>query len=550
MIEGFDWRNPDYAEIFAARSRALKRIRESSDQLFLIKAHYRENPIQFISDWGMTYDPRNIVLGRPSGIPFVLFPRQVEFLQWVMDSWRGGRPGVCAKSRESGVSWLALSLASTLCLFNDGMTIGFGSRKAEYVDKIGSPKSLFWKARYFLSHLPPEFRGGFNERVNAPEMRLTIPETGSVITGEGGDNIGRGDRSAIYFVDESAFLEHPELADASLSQTTPCRIDVSTPNGLGNPFHQKVTSWEKERVFLFHWRDDPRKDQEWYDKQVADLSNPVVVAQELDIDFAASVEGVLIPSAWVHSALDAHVRLGIEPSGMKAGALDVADEGRDLNAFCGAHGIVIERIEEWSGKGSDIYSTVVRAFDLCDELEYAGFLYDSDGLGAGARGDGRIINEQRGERPKITLEPFRGSESPAHPEQEDVKGRKNKDFFANRKAQGWWRLRQRFQATHRAIQRLDGSDSSEAPIAAHDDLISISSKAGNVQKLMMELSQPTYSLNGAGKIIVDKVPDGARSPNLGDGVMIRFSGARRGMVIQPSEYVKARAPMRIASRAR
>jgi hypothetical protein len=34
-----------------------------------------------------------------------------------------------------------------------------------------------------------------------------------------------------------------------------------------------------------------------------------VLAQEVDIDYAASVEGVLIPSAWVQAAVDAHIKL-------------------------------------------------------------------------------------------------------------------------------------------------------------------------------------------------------------------------------------------------
>jgi hypothetical protein len=48
---------------------------------------------------------------------------------------------------------------------------------------------------------------------------------------------------------------------------------------------------------------------------------------------------------------------------------------------------------------------------------------------------------------------------------------------------------------------------------------------------MMELSRPTYSLNGAGKIIIDKAPDGMKSPNLYDAVMIRFAGAKRMPII-------------------
>jgi phage terminase large subunit len=279
----------------------------------------------------------------------------------------------------------------------------------------------------------------------------------------------------------------------------------------------------KVKVFTFHWRDDPRKNQAWYEKQVDEL-DPVTVAQELDLNYAASVAGVVIPNEWIQAAVDSHLRLKAAPTGARTASLDVADEGRDLNAFCGAHGIVVERLEEWSGKGGDIFSTVQKAFMLCDDGQYLRLKYDADGLGAGVRGDARIINEPRAV--KIEVDAFRGSEAPFNPEGEDVKGRKNKDFFANRKAQSWWALRTRFQKTYRAV--IEGK-----PFEP-DEIISISSKAGNYSKLITELSQPTYAINAVGKILIDKAPDGMKSPNFADSVMIQFSTV-------------ARAPMRIHS---
>ena len=194
-----------------------------------------------------------------------------------------------------------MSLACTLCLFYYGVVIGFGSRKEEYVDKIGEPRSLFYKGRLFMRCLPPEFRGGWNEKKHAPHMRILFPDTGSHIGGEAGANIGRGDRTSIYFVDEAAHLEHPEAIEASLSSTTNCRQDISSVNGLDNPFAFKRHSG-KIKVFTFHWRDDPRKDKAWHDKKAAEL-DPVTLAQEIDIDYAASVENVVIPWAcvWLQS---------------------------------------------------------------------------------------------------------------------------------------------------------------------------------------------------------------------------------------------------------
>ncbi len=519
----FDFKNPDYTQVFEWRIERLARIRRDPAVLAALKTYYRDHPAQFIIDWGMTSDPRNVERGLPASIPFLLFPKQEEWIEWFMDRWRNQEPGITEKTRDMGMSWLTVGLASTVCLHNNGFVVGFGSRKEEYVDKIGSPKSLFDKARTFMRLLPKEFRGSWDVRKHAPHMRIQFPDTGSVITGESGDGIGRGDRTSFYIVDESAFLERPQLVDASLSATTNCRQDISTPNGMGNSFAQRRHSG-KIKVFTFHWRDDPRKDDAWYAKQVDEL-DPVTVAQEIDINYAASVEGVVIPSAWVQAAIGAHIKLGIAPTGAKRGGLDVADEGIDKNAFAGRHGFLLEYMESWSGKGGDIYSTVVKAFSICDRHQYGTFDYDADGLGAGVRGDARVINEKRRDEgvKQVNDQPFRGSGAVHDPEGQMIKERLNKDFFANAKAQSWWALRMRFQATYRAV--VEGMDFDP------DEIISISPTLNELSLLTMELSQPTYTINAVGKVVIDKAPDGTKSPNLADSVMICYQPAARSIDI-------------------
>jgi len=522
-VEGFDFKAPDYVPVFRHRLEALQRLRADPSLLAGVKRYYRDHPADFINDFGMTADPRNVERDLPSMIPFILFPRQREWVDYVLRKWRSQEPGLTEKSRDMGVSWLSVALACTLCIFNPGMGIGFGSRKEEYVDLAGSPKSLFWKAREFMRGLPVEFRGGFVHGETDAHMRLNFPETGANISGEAGDNIGRGDRASIYFVDEAAYLMRPQLVEASLSQTTNCRIDISSVNGMANPFAQKRWGGKIE-PFIFDWREDPRKDDEWYEKQKREL-DPVTLAQEVDRDYSASKEGIVIPGEWARAAIDAHIKLGLAPSGERILSLDVADEGIDTNAVCGAYGQVVDHVEEWTGKGSDIFQTVKRAIEIAAECGYDAVRYDADGLGAGVRGDARIINEQRVKAglKAIPVEAFRGSEGVFMPEAEDEKGRKNGDFFANRKAQAWWALRRRFRNTYRAV--VEGMEYDPA------EIISISSKIPGWTKLLGELSQPTHAPNGVGKMVIDKTPEGARSPNLADAVMIRFSSVRRPMKV-------------------
>lgn len=552
QYKNFDFKKPDYVAVFEQRLAFLKEIRANPECIPSLKAYYKNNPAEFISDFGVTFDPRNAERGLPTVIPFVLFEKQREFVDWVIDRWKHQSPGLCEKSRDIGISWLAPVTACTLCLHHDGLAVGFGSRLNDYVDKIGTMKPLLPKARMFMEYLPEEFRGGYQPWRDAPFMRLNFPETGSIIMGEGGDQIGRGDRASIYFVDESAYLERPELVEHSLSQTTNCRIDMSSVNGMNNPFAKKRHSGKID-VFIFDWRDDPRKDAFWYEslslgtdqfierpdgtKIYGKGLSDVTIAQEVDRDYSASVTGIVIPGAWVRSAIDAAEVLGIVPSGKRGLTYDPADEG-DKNAAAGRYGFEVDFLDQWSGKGSDTFASVQRVFEICDDNDYSGFRYDSDGLGALVRGDARVINEARrlSNQRQVAIQPFRGSEGVFNPEglvegtmgSDGEKGRTNQDYFANRKAQGWWSLRRRFERTHRWVTavlaaRKNGTAVDPAKICKPDEIISINSKIPLCMQLVAELSQPTYSQNGVGKMVINKKPDSMPSPNLADGVMMEFA---------------------------
>jgi hypothetical protein len=441
-----------------------------------------------------------------------------------MDHWRNRKPGIVEKSREVGMTWVAVAMSATICLFHEGVSIGFGSRKLDLVDKLGDPDCIFWKLRKFLEYIPWQFLGSFNLDRNSAYCKTIFPDTGCTVTGEGGDQIGRGGRKSIYFVDEAAYIERPQLLEASLSATTNCRIDISSAHGTANPFYQKRMRGKID-LFTLHWRDDPRKDEEWYNKQVDEL-DPVTLAQEIDINYSASLEGVVIPHAWVQSAIGAAAKLNIAVTGIKRGSLDVADEGRDLNAFSARHGIELFGLASWSGKDSDTLYTSERAFLLCDELECIQFSYDADGIGAFVRGDSRLINERRGKNGElhIIVAPYRGSGGVWEPEKEMVKGRKNKDFFKNVKAQAWWNARMKFQHTFRAIQSLQSGVKMEFDA---DKIISISPQLPELGKLQMELSQATYKPDISGKIVIDKAPEGTRSPNLADSVIMNYAPFKR-----------------------
>ena len=124
-------------------------------------------------------------------------------------------------------------------------------------------------------------------------------------------------------------------------------------------------------------------------------------------------------------------------------------------------------IDEWHGLSvEDIYGTTQRAIDNCDRWGCYYLRFDSDGLGAGVRGDSRVINETRSI--KVETEAFNGSGGVIDKDKKFIEGRTNGDFFENFKAQMWWSLRERFKLTHEAVN--DGKPFNPS------DIISISSK--------------------------------------------------------------------------
>lgn len=381
----FNWRAPDYAPIWAERCARLERLRAEPSLVGPLKEFYRANPVAFVMDWGCTFDPRNAERNLPTTVPFLLFPKQAEFIEWVYARWRAREDWLVEKCRDVGLSWLCVAIAVHMFLFQPGSVSGFGSRKEEYVDKLGDPKALFWKIRTFIDLLPAEFRpAGWNSDKHAPFMRVINPETGAAIVGEAGDNIGRGNRTSIYFKDESAFYERPEKIDAALSQTSNCKGDVSTPNGEGNPFWKKRFGG-RIPVFVFDWRDDPRKGPGWYEQQKNTL-DPVVLAQEVDRDYSASVSNSFIKGDVVTQA-QGRGPADVPAMGPLRVGLDVARFGDDKCVLTFRRGRVLIKQTTW-GK-TDIMSTAGRAKQEINAYRNSAGVHleqiavDTIGLGAG-----------------------------------------------------------------------------------------------------------------------------------------------------------------------
>jgi phage terminase large subunit len=521
---------PDYVAELAQRQHRVRRIRADPVLRFGMAERYRDDPVAWINHWCFTYDPRVAGTDLPTTMPFVLFRRQVEAVEFLHALVMGQQNGLFEKSRDMGLTWIACAYSVFLWLYWPGAAVGWGSRKEQLVDKIGDPDSIFEKMRILIRHLPKfMLPARFSESDDMPFMKIVNRVTGATITGEAGDNIGRGGRKLIYFKDESAHYERPEKIEAALADNTNCQIDISSVNGLGNVFHRRReagTEWkaghelarDRVNVFVMDWRDHPAKDQRWYDERKAKAAADGllhVFAQEVDRDYSASVEGVIIPAAWVTSAIDAHVKLGFEDDGGWGAALDVADEGGDLHALAARKGSVLREVEDW-GEG-DVGVATRRAIGKLTGRQ-CDVQYDSVGVGAGVKSEANRLTEE-GLMPKgLYFVPWSAGAAVLKPDERVIPGDDesplNKDFYKNLKAQAWWELRRRFERTHKAVTESERHDPAT--------MISLPSNLPNLQKLRKELSQATSGKTSALKMVVNKTPDGTRSPNMADAVVMAF----------------------------
>ena len=496
----------DYKHIYLKRLKALKAIREDKSGATLkgLLAYYKNRNIDFICDWVTTYDPRQ---ARPT-MPFTLFPKQKEYIRWLDGLVNDRENGLVEKARDGGYTWCSCAWAAHRWLFHSGQAIGFGSRKEDLVDRIGVSDSIMEKIRIILRNLPAEFRpAGYDERKHAGFLKILHPYNGSAIVGESGDNIGRGGRTTIYFKDESAHYERPEKIEAALSENTDCQVDISSVNGEGNIFHRRRFGGAV-RVFVHDWRDDPRKDQAWYDKKrskaVAEGLEHIF-AQEIDRDYAASVEGVFIPAKWVQAA----VNIDIKPSGIKQIGLDPDDEGKDGKAMVYRHGVCVLSCRHWHQ--GDTTETAREARLEALDKGVSLLVYDATGVGAGIKGELNSLDKESVEKLRHVGVHNASTDLPG--KYEDT-GRDNSDLFANIRAKNMWSLRRRFEKTY---ERANG-------IKHHPDAQCI--KLPNDPDLISEISRPKRINTGSGKIAVESKKDmrtrGVESPNRLDALNLAF----------------------------
>jgi len=228
-------------------------------------------------------------------------------------------------------------------------------------------------------------------------------------------------------------------------------------------------------------------------------------------------ESTIIKRTHIMAAIDAHKKLGIHITGRKRVGYDVADSGEDKNATVSVTGVLAHGCDEWKGGEDELLQSCTRAYTSARELQ-AHIFYDCIGVGAGAGSKFRELNVST--RARIGYTGFNaGSRTIVKPEREYMPGVKNKDFFANLKAQSWWLVADRFRNTFNAVTKGEKFDESE--------LIAIDSNMPHLERLIDELATPRRDFDSAGKVKVESKKDldirGVKSPNLADAFIMAYN---------------------------
>lgn len=208
-----------------------------------------------------------------------------------------------------------------------------------------------------------------------------------------------------------------------------------------------------------------------------------------------SVDNAIIKKSWFDAAIDAHIKLGINPSGAVVVSHDPADEGGDSKGYACRKGILYTEVTEIVAKDGNEACDIATSKAIAANADL--FVWDGDGMGALLRR--QISDSFKGI--KCDLRMYRGSN-----EVEDKKtkyeglqslGSKDKpktngDTFYNKRAQYYMKLAQRFYNTYRAVVKKEYVDP--------DTTISISSDIELIDKLRSEVCRIPRKANGAGKI--------------------------------------------------
>jgi phage terminase large subunit len=215
-------------------------------------------------------------------------------------------------------------------------------------------------------------------------------------------------------------------------------------------------------------------------------------------------------------------------------AHDPSDEGGDAKGYALRHGSVILDVAE--NETGDVNEGCDWAIDRAISAGADWYAWDCDGLGISLKRQTLAAFDGK----KIETVMFKGSEAPddkdaiyeAASGESANTGKTNRQVFRNKRAQYYWRLRDRFYKTFQAVTKGVYIDP--------DELISLSSDIDCLDQLRAEVCRVPKKPNPNGLIQImskaDMVKMEIGSPNMADSLMMSMMIPQSNEQFEPINF--------------
>ena len=252
-----------------------------------------KDPVYFLKNYARISHPlRGLIL-------FKLFEYQEDLIRDFADH----RFNVINKGRQLGISTLTAGYIVWLMLFHKNKTVLVMATKFE------TAGNLVRKVKNIMKNLPDWIRIADITADNRTSFELS--NASSIKAASTSGDAGRSEALSLLVLDEAAHIEGLEELWTGLYPTLSTGgrcIAISTPNGVGNWFHQTCVGAESGdnnfKLTSLMWWVHPERDKEWFEKETKNMSRRQI-AQELECNFNTSGDTVIATEdmEWLESLI-------------------------------------------------------------------------------------------------------------------------------------------------------------------------------------------------------------------------------------------------------
>lgn len=254
----------------------------SKEQIIERIAHYKENYIDFIREFGRIRVPGGI-------IKFNMFDYQEDLVHKMQSFYFN----IILKARQLGISTIVGAYLGTHIIFNPQSDIIIIAINEDVA------KELILKIKIFLEGLPKYVRPEILNPRNKESIDLANGSRVKALTST--SKSGRSFTASFLVLDECAFIENVDELWTSAYPTISNggrAILLSTPNGEGNLFHDIWTASENNdnefTATKLYWWQMPGRDEKWKQRTLANMRYDMKrFRQEYECSFEASSKSVI-----------------------------------------------------------------------------------------------------------------------------------------------------------------------------------------------------------------------------------------------------------------